>query len=349
MSKRLGGSNFFKSNEVKKPRIEIEQPAVKNPSPNDDVWGEDFDEDILTQLEQSQSMCLPSYSEFQKKDQIITSTFKHDFAIPSTSKTISSSKNLPANKPSIANIPQKSTNNFIFQSNSHLTFKRNSSIENLNSTQTIICNNEAKNVSNDLLKEIERLKDENKKLSEKFITKEGEVTILRNQLKQTQKTIDTIRIEKMQSLEKQKIEWSEKISALNTNLNSAKSELEIKNLEVMTLTNRCRSLESATVKKINILSQSQADNGYRQNDDFSSRFNASFTGNSNIRRHISLSTKSIQTQNIMKVSRTDMFTFYPLRKEIPEDIFRLHPNIRILNDNNNVNIQSSKEDHEVGK
>lgn len=32
----------------------------------------------------------------------------------------------------------------------------------------------------------------------------------------------------MQSLEKQKIEWSEKISALNTNLNSAKSEIEIK-------------------------------------------------------------------------------------------------------------------------
>lgn len=120
-------------------------------------------------------MCLPSYGEFQKKDQIITSTLKHDFAIPSTSKTISSSKNLPTNKPSIATIPKKSTNNFIFQSNSHLTFKRNSSIENLNSTQTIICNNEAKNVSNDLLKEIERLKDENKKLSEKFITKEGEV------------------------------------------------------------------------------------------------------------------------------------------------------------------------------
>lgn len=76
----------------------------------------------------------------------------------------------------------------------------------------------------------------------------------------------------------------------------------------MTLTNRCRSLESATMKKINILSQSQADNGYRQNDDFSSRFNASFTANSNIRKHIALSTKSIQTQNIMKVSRTDMFT-----------------------------------------
>lgn len=50
MSKRLGGSNFFKSHEAKKPRIEIEQPAVKNPSPNDDVWGEDFDEDILTQV-----------------------------------------------------------------------------------------------------------------------------------------------------------------------------------------------------------------------------------------------------------------------------------------------------------
>lgn len=51
------------------------------------------------------------------------------------------------------------------------------------------------------MKELEKLKFENKKLLNDFITKEGEAVFLRNQLQQTQLRAETDKLEKVRLIE----------------------------------------------------------------------------------------------------------------------------------------------------
>lgn len=115
-------------------------------------------------------------------------------------------------------------------STSHLKFQRNSSTESITNTgiQNLIYKGETKNVHKDLLAEIERLNLDNKQMVEKCMAKDGQVTILRHQLQQASKTVETVRLDKMKSLEIQKEEWTKKISTLNNDINSFKTEMEMK-------------------------------------------------------------------------------------------------------------------------
>lgn len=100
----------------------------------------------------------------------------------------------------------------------------------------------------DMSEELDKLRLENKKLSENIKTKEGEVQILRSQLKQTQdakqaETLNNIRImEEMQS------SYREKIEATQKEYDAAKTELQFKELELKSLLERCKQLESTATK-----------------------------------------------------------------------------------------------------
>lgn len=95
-----------------------------------------------------------------------------------------------------------------------------------------ICENQDSNyVYRQLLKlqeENAKLKSENGKLMEKCVTKEGEASILRSQLKNCQATVDSVRMEKIKAQEKTQMEWSDKLLAANNQMQELKTQLDFK-------------------------------------------------------------------------------------------------------------------------
>ncbi|XP_041969748.1 uncharacterized protein LOC121726438 isoform X1 [Aricia agestis] len=99
-----------------------------------------------------------------------------------------------------------------------------------------------------LQEENAKLKSENGKLMEKCVTKEGEASILRSQLKTCQVAVDNARIEKIQAQEKAQMEWSEKLLAANNQMQDLRTQLDFKNLEIISIKEKCKMLESSKVK-----------------------------------------------------------------------------------------------------
>lgn len=73
-----------------------------------------------------------------------------------------------------------------------------------------------------------KLKSENGKLLEKCVTKEGEASILRTQLKTCQVSVDNARLEKIKAQEKVQMEWTEKLAAANNQMHDLKTQLDFK-------------------------------------------------------------------------------------------------------------------------
>ncbi|CAG9571541.1 unnamed protein product [Danaus chrysippus] len=99
-----------------------------------------------------------------------------------------------------------------------------------------------------LKEENEKLKSENGKLLEKCVTKEGEASILRTQLKTCQIAVDNARMEKTKAQEKVQMDWSEKLSAANKQLGELRTQLDFKNLEIISVKEKCKLLESNKVR-----------------------------------------------------------------------------------------------------
>lgn len=97
-----------------------------------------------------------------------------------------------------------------------------------------------------IAEELERIKLENEKLSEKLKTKEGEVQILRSKLNQENesKMNDTLHSKKLVDDVQQKC--NEKISAMVKELEAMKTKLEFKDLEVKSL--KCKQMETSASK-----------------------------------------------------------------------------------------------------
>ena len=73
-----------------------------------------------------------------------------------------------------------------------------------------------------------KLKSENGKLLEKCVTKEGEASILRTQLKSCQSAVDNARLEKIKAQEKVQMEWQEKLSTANNQMHDLRTQLDFK-------------------------------------------------------------------------------------------------------------------------
>lgn len=75
--------------------------------------------------------------------------------------------------------------------------------------------------------EMEKLKHENKKLLEDFITKEGEAVFLRNQLQQTQLRGENDKLEKTRTIEEQENRHRAEINAICKEKEHLKTQLEL--------------------------------------------------------------------------------------------------------------------------
>ncbi|XP_039303351.1 uncharacterized protein LOC105195921 isoform X2 [Solenopsis invicta] len=97
-------------------------------------------------------------------------------------------------------------------------------------------------------KELEKLKAENKKLLNDFITKDGETAFLRQQLLQTQLRVENEKLEKMRLIEEQANCHRSEINQICKEKEQLKTQLELQNLEIGNLQERYRLLESGNIK-----------------------------------------------------------------------------------------------------
>ncbi|XP_031841815.1 mutagen-sensitive 304 isoform X2 [Nomia melanderi] len=98
------------------------------------------------------------------------------------------------------------------------------------------------------MKELEKLKLENKKLLNDFITKEGEAVFLRNQLQQTQLRAETDKLEKIRLIEELENQHRTEINTICKEKEHLKTQLELQTFEVGNLMERCKLLETGNVK-----------------------------------------------------------------------------------------------------
>lgn len=73
-----------------------------------------------------------------------------------------------------------------------------------------------------------KLKSENGKLLEKCVTKEGEASILRTQLKTCQVAVDNARLEKIKAQEKVQVECTDKLTTAMNQVQDLRTQLDFK-------------------------------------------------------------------------------------------------------------------------
>ncbi|XP_078039018.1 mutagen-sensitive 304 [Augochlora pura] len=98
------------------------------------------------------------------------------------------------------------------------------------------------------IKELEKLRLENKKLLNDFITKEGETVFLRNQLQQAQLRAEADKLEKTRFIEDQEKRHRTEINAICKEKEHLKTQFELQTFEVGNLMERCKLLEAGNVK-----------------------------------------------------------------------------------------------------
>ncbi|XP_012217360.1 uncharacterized protein [Linepithema humile] len=98
------------------------------------------------------------------------------------------------------------------------------------------------------VKELEKLKKENKKLLDDFIMKDGETVFLRQQLQQNQLRAENEKLEKVRLDEEQANCHRSEINKICKEKEQLKTQLGLQSLEIKNLLERCKLLESGNVK-----------------------------------------------------------------------------------------------------
>ncbi|CAK9801082.1 hypothetical protein ANTQUA_LOCUS2692 [Anthophora quadrimaculata] len=233
--------------------INNRESTSKKNGKSDDIWGADFAEEDIEEMDFIASQaCL-------QEDNVLTqpnrdanvSCIQRYNTIPSSSKTVNSNSNkisrslyMPkcnTGKKEVEDLKDTSMilsvdykefeNKLVNKKIYNSTFKVDDSI-----------------IEPEYVKELERLKAENKKLLDDFITKEGEAVFLRNQLQQTQLRAENDKLEKARFIEQQENRHRTEINAICKEKEHLKTQLELQTFEVGNLLERCKLLESGNVK-----------------------------------------------------------------------------------------------------
>ncbi|KAI5632563.1 hypothetical protein NE865_14737 [Phthorimaea operculella] len=294
-----------------------------------DNWGDDNDDEILLLASQAcedaynDMSSLPDYSMCMQP--VSTSTQMFDPG-PSTSKSTFSFKKPSGIPPSAISSNFKDKCNRISSPlpgmSSKVPPKRT---DHVNLSDDFVFNDKIfKGTDSDIVykqllqlqEENAKLKSENGKLLEKCVTKEGEASILRTQLKSSQIAVDNARMEKIKAQEKVQMEWTEKLNATNSQIHELRTQLDFKNLEIISIKERCKMLESNKVKLTQVTVPS--------NDISSSqRMNSSFSTNNASLRKPKLSSSSAQTEDkahflkLNKTCRTEPSNLPPILPSFP--------------------------------
>ncbi|XP_048481220.1 uncharacterized protein LOC105381383 [Plutella xylostella] len=260
--------------ERKKPKLDVSIsdhnfPLSQNPGPNKesnqtDNWGDDNDDEILLLASQAcedvfnvhDISQVPNYSMCMQPGS--TSTQIANEPGPSSSKSSFSFKKPATSLPNYTSTNIKDKCNRISSPLPGITPKVASSMNgHSNVSDDLIFNDQvykgqdSEHIYRQMLKlqeENAKLKSENGKLLEKCVTKEGEASILRTQLKSSQMAVDSARLDKLKAQEKVQMEWTEKLTAANKQMQDLRTQLDFKNLEIISTKEKCKMLENSKVK-----------------------------------------------------------------------------------------------------
>ncbi|XP_043799575.1 uncharacterized protein LOC122718535 [Apis laboriosa] len=260
MFKRVenNGENEF-SLPAKRPKYDIKKESLSDTSINnkdsrnkkygrDDVWGDDFAEEDIEEMDFIATQACLQDDNISQLD-IDKKTFI-DNAIPSTSK-----------------INLNNNDHKVSKTSAHVFSNQRRKEENIKDISTVVSvdynefedklinkkiyNSTFKlddNVTAEYVKELEKLKYENQKLLNDFITKEGEAVFLRNQLQQTQLRAENDRLEKTRFIEEQENRHRSEINTICKEKENLKTQLELQTFEIGNLMERCKLLESGNIK-----------------------------------------------------------------------------------------------------
>ncbi|XP_026751728.2 uncharacterized protein LOC113512133 [Galleria mellonella] len=228
---------------------------------NQESWGDDNDDEILLlasqaceQVYSNDTSSLPDYSMCMQPKS--TSTQNCD-QLPSTSKSAFKFKTPSACIHNAVSTHLRNKCNTISSPLPGISSKITSKVnEYENSSEDIFDYKVYKGQDSDhlyrqlfqLQEENAKLKSENGKLLEKCVTKEGEASILRTQLKTCQIAVDNARLEKVKAQEKIQADWTEKLSSANVQIHDLRTELDFKNLEIISIKEKCKKLENNKVR-----------------------------------------------------------------------------------------------------
>ncbi|XP_071643287.1 uncharacterized protein Mus304 isoform X1 [Temnothorax longispinosus] len=246
-AKRAKFDNPNKNLEYRRTQEEI--PTNRN-AQNDDLWGDDFDEEDIEEMDLIASQAcvqeanlLNNLKLFEHDLNSIKSSFPEKttaiaYNETSCSKLAIEKSNLRLLKKNIQGTSQDITEINYSQFRNKLIDKKdyNSTFQKDNNFI----------VQGD--KELEKLKTENKKLLNDFITKDGETAFLRQQLQQTQLRIENEKLEKMRLIEEQANRHRSEINKIYKEKEQLKTQLELQDLEIGNLQERCKLLESGNIK-----------------------------------------------------------------------------------------------------
>ncbi|XP_045489453.1 uncharacterized protein LOC110998265 [Pieris rapae] len=267
MSKRFYPQNY---GERKKAKLDITVsdhnfPLSQNSTSNkatiqSDAWGDDNDDDLLLLASQA---CEDAYNE--QNDSILpdytlcmqpgSSSTQFEYPEPSTSKAPFSFKKPTSSPYSTISTNLRNKCERISSPLPGLTNKVNK--EHVNVSEDFIINDKIFKGQDSgqfykqllqLQEENAKLKSENGKLLEKCVTKEGEASILRTQLKTCQLSVDNARLEKIKTQEKAQMEWMDKLGTANKQIHDLRTQLDFKNLEIISIKEKCKMLESSKIK-----------------------------------------------------------------------------------------------------
>lgn len=124
--------------------------------------------------------------------------------------------------------------------------------------------------------ELEKLKAEFQDLLEKFKTKEGEVHILRSQLKQNEDMKQAAALQNIKVIDDIQKKCNEKLGLTEKELETCKTKLQFKDMEYKTLSERYRQLEYSISKSKLIESQASQADACKTTRGFSEVFNQKF-------------------------------------------------------------------------
>ncbi|XP_011870203.1 PREDICTED: uncharacterized protein LOC105563313 [Vollenhovia emeryi] len=225
--------------------------ANKN-SHNDDPWGDDFDEEQIEEMDLIASQACVQEANVSNNLKL----FEHDpnlikfgsseRAATAYNETSCSKLSWAVQKPKLRLL--KKTVQTISQNSQDVTEINYSQFrkklmhkEDHNSTfqKDLIVQDD---------KELEKLKTDNRKLLNDFITKDGETTFLRQQLQQAQLRIENEKLEKTRLIEEQANQYRSEINKIYKQKEQLKTQLELQNLEVGNLQERYKLLESRNIK-----------------------------------------------------------------------------------------------------
>ncbi|XP_058802364.1 uncharacterized protein LOC131670639 [Phymastichus coffea] len=238
----------------------LQQNVTSNNTPNDleDLWGDDFGEHEIEEMDIIASQATQEEKVFVQPQPIVNPKKSPKYSTPLESfpSTSSGFRGCARYCPIVASQVISSNHcsdidKEIIESTQAIIFDDFQTNIKVNMNSTLI-NGQAASQNNIVMvsddDQVAKWKEEKKKLLEDFMTKEGETEFLRQQLNQIQARAENVKKEQACLLEEKERQMTAEKNALLKEKATLESSIQLLNLQVSSMTEKCKLLESGAIK-----------------------------------------------------------------------------------------------------